>query len=152
MNFNIAITMLLGGLWHGSSWNFVIWGGIHGLLLMDRPFRDSTFFARVPRIVRQVLFFHVICFTWVFFRAQTLADSRALLSRLLFNFNGSSSLPIVAALLVLAVGAIHLLNESDRLRSALSFKPLRVGVLALMLIYLVFVSSEGTSPFIYFQF
>jgi alginate O-acetyltransferase complex protein AlgI len=71
------LTMLLGGLWHGASWNFVIWGGIHGgCLAAERAVADDTRAVFVPRIVRVLATFVVVCIAWVFFRAATL--SRAL--------------------------------------------------------------------------
>ena len=67
------ITMLLGGLWHGASWNFVIWGGIHGswLSLERRAGGWSTFWA-LPRALKVAATFVVVLVTWVFFRAPTL--------------------------------------------------------------------------------
>jgi len=67
---NLLITMVLGGLWHGSTWNFVIWGMIHGVALMIErllPNRD------IHPMFRWVITFHVVCFAWVFFRAESFA-------------------------------------------------------------------------------
>jgi alginate O-acetyltransferase complex protein AlgI len=70
---NLAIVMLLGGLWHGAAWNFVIWGGLHGLLLMvERLLGKDTLYHRLPRCVKTAITFVLVCFTWVFFRAADL--------------------------------------------------------------------------------
>lgn len=70
---NLAMTMLLGGLWHGASWNFVIWGGIHGgMLAAERAQGRSSFYSRLPRVLKTAATFIIVLFTWVFFRASDL--------------------------------------------------------------------------------
>jgi len=70
---NLAIVMLLGGLWHGASWNFMIWGGIHGGMLgFERMMGKDSLYRRMPRFLRVVLTFVLVLFTWVFFRAADL--------------------------------------------------------------------------------
>src|SRR4030042_1206926 len=70
---NLMVVMLLGGLWHGASWNFVIWGGIHGLLLtIERLNGEKPLYHRLPSALRMIITFVIILFTWVFFRADTL--------------------------------------------------------------------------------
>ncbi len=69
---NLAIVMLLGGLWHGASWNFVIWGAIHGLLLgSERILGKKPFYAALPKGLRIALTFVLVLIAWVFFRATT---------------------------------------------------------------------------------
>jgi len=70
---NLAVVMLLGGLWHGASWNFVIWGGIHGTLLAVERWRGrKPFYAALPAPARTAVTFTILLFTWVFFRADDL--------------------------------------------------------------------------------
>ena len=73
------LTMLLGGLWHGASWNFVIWGGYHGALLAIERAMGRRLFEERPRLwvypLRALLTLVLVCLGWVFFRAGTLADS-----------------------------------------------------------------------------
>ena len=70
---NLATVMVLGGLWHGASWNFVIWGGIHGaMLIVERLRGKESFYHRLPRAARIAATFVILCFTWVFFRAEDL--------------------------------------------------------------------------------
>jgi len=70
---NLSLVMLLGGLWHGASWNFVIWGGLHGsMLVFERLFGKRPFYQRLPRFFRMTFTFLIVCFAWVFFRAADL--------------------------------------------------------------------------------
>src|SRR6185369_9904441 len=70
---NLMLVMLIGGLWHGASWNFVIWGAIHGTVLAIERFqgKDSVYRA-LPRGFRIAVTFLIVCLGWVFFRADTL--------------------------------------------------------------------------------
>ncbi len=80
---NILITMLLGGLWHGASWNFVIWGGLHGVALVVERLLGITgepgHHSRIRKALWWFITLHFVCLTWVFFRASTLRQ-RALLT------------------------------------------------------------------------
>ena len=70
---NLALVMLLGGLWHGASWNFVIWGALHGgLLAFERAFGKRPLYFALPAPLRTGLTFVLVLFTWVFFRAKDL--------------------------------------------------------------------------------
>ncbi|EMJ96780.1 MBOAT family O-acyltransferase [Leptospira alstonii] len=90
---NLLITMFLGGLWHGASWNFVIWGFIHGIFLaLERCFSDSTSFSgkerglnRGLKFLYQIFVILCICLIWIFFRSKTFSGSIELLSAL-FSF------------------------------------------------------------------
>ena len=77
-NFNLLTTMLLGGFWHGASWNFIIWGAIHGvglgihkiwMLLTGKTFASFNN-SIVYRVVMGIFTFHFVCFGWIFFRAE----------------------------------------------------------------------------------
>jgi len=75
---NLMITMLLGGLWHGAGWTFVIWGGLHGFyLVMNHAWRKTPW--RVPPIAGWAVTFFAVVVAWVFFRAQTVADALVVL-------------------------------------------------------------------------
>ena len=70
---NLALVMLLGGLWHGASWNFVIWGGIHGgMLVIERAQGKNAFYHRMPGPCRTAMTFFIVLIAWVFFRAPDL--------------------------------------------------------------------------------
>ena len=73
---NLVIVMLLVGLWHGAAWQFVVWGGAHGVLLaLERAARPLALVGRIPTVVKVVLTFVVVCLTWVVFRADSLAEA-----------------------------------------------------------------------------
>jgi alginate O-acetyltransferase complex protein AlgI len=75
---NLMIVMLLGGLWHGASWNFVIWGGIHGsMLAFERSQGKKGILTRLPRPLQMGFTFLVVVFAWVFFRANDLPSALA---------------------------------------------------------------------------
>ncbi len=83
---NLMITMLLGGLWHGASWTFVVWGGLHGLYLAVERFLKETipdrewFKALWFRMAMAMLTYFLINITWVFFRAQNFGDAKMFLA------------------------------------------------------------------------
>src|SRR3990170_2233942 len=73
---NLALVMLLGGLWHGAAWNFVVCGGLHGLLLAgERLRRKVSPYAWLPKAGRQAVTFVLVLITWVFFRAEDLPSA-----------------------------------------------------------------------------
>ncbi|MCF6287196.1 MAG: membrane-bound O-acyltransferase family protein, partial [Candidatus Hydrogenedentes bacterium] len=80
---NLALVMLIGGLWHGASWNFVIWGGIHGAMLaLERLQGKANVYRHLPHGLRVLLTFAIVSLAWVFFRATTLPDAWDYLSAL----------------------------------------------------------------------
>src|SRR5207245_1571471 len=82
---NLMITMLLGGLWHGASWNFVLWGAMHGFALaatrmwQRRAGARAVARARALSILQGILTFHYVCLAWVFFRAEGFRRATTLL-------------------------------------------------------------------------
>src|SRR3954447_25276021 len=78
--FNLMAVMLLGGLWHGASWNFVLWGAIHGgMLAFERAQGKNSAYRRLPTSLRIAITFFIVCLSWVFFRAKTLGQAVAYL-------------------------------------------------------------------------
>lgn len=81
---NLFIVMLLGGLWHGAAWNFVVWGGIHGAMLaVERMRGRHSFYERLPRFARIAITFVIVLFAWVFFRADNLQAALVYCGRML---------------------------------------------------------------------
>lgn len=73
---NLALVMLLGGLWHGASWNFLIWGGIHGgYLAFERSLGKESLYQKFPKVLQVLITFFIVLIAWVFFRADTLPDA-----------------------------------------------------------------------------
>src|SRR5688572_15898666 len=87
---NLMTVMVIGGLWHGASWNFVIWGAIHGVVLgVERMQGKDSFYRSLPRPIRVAITFFIVCIAWVFFRAETLPQAMSYLSSLF----GLASIP-----------------------------------------------------------
>ena len=158
---NLMVTMLLGGLWHGANWTFVVWGAIQGIVLCIERwlFGDHAKLAEhsgMRRIARQVLTFQVVCFSWIFFRAESVTGAFKMI-RSLDHFQWSSD--IAAAWLFLAIlGGLGLImdlqmeyaggeyvfqNQSPILRFCAA-----VTAMALLILF----SASGNHAFIYFRF
>ena len=159
---NLAATMLLGGLWHGASWNFVIWGALHGamlalhkLYLWARGREKTTDTVRpIPWLILTVINFHLVCVTWVFFRAETFGHAMAVLGRVA-DWSGGLMVPwlfpavLIPALVCVQAVQAHM-NITERLlrHARLSRLVIYAGV-ALMLALMV---SSRPVDFIYFVF
>ncbi|MBL8220578.1 MAG: MBOAT family protein, partial [Bryobacterales bacterium] len=138
---NLLLTMLLGGFWHGASWNFVIWGGYHGALLSLEKrlgIAESTRWWRIP------ITFILVCYGWVFFRAATFADARFVLAQMTQFTGGDWALPWW--LLLLAAFGLLLPLRPTRERWLIPY------ALLLLLILELFGVTDLTVPFVYFQF
>jgi D-alanyl-lipoteichoic acid acyltransferase DltB (MBOAT superfamily) len=153
--FNMFVTMVISGVWHGANWTFVIWGALHALGRgLTRELEDTNFYKeRIPRLLKQLVVFCFVMFTWIFFRAQSLNDAWLIISRIFTTDWVDPQFPLLMAGLVLAVWLYQLLfNSRSTLRHYLDMEPVRVGMAALMFAYLVVVAQPSTRQFIYFQF
>jgi D-alanyl-lipoteichoic acid acyltransferase DltB (MBOAT superfamily) len=162
---NIMLTMLLGGLWHGAAWNFVLWGGIHGawqVLERRGVLLGGTEPAdRRTRLLRGLLTFHVVCLAWVFFRAETFTSALTMLGRLVTGWTTAPALdpsvPVWWLPLVIAGSlAVQLLpgDVGERVMAVFSRRGVAFqGVaLAAFLMVVEILGPVGVAPFIYFQF
>jgi D-alanyl-lipoteichoic acid acyltransferase DltB (MBOAT superfamily) len=152
---NMFITMLISGIWHGAAWTFVMWGAMHALGRGPTRELEQThlYKERIPRLVKQLLVFAFVTFTWIFFRAQTLSDAWLVISRIFTTRWVDPHFPILMGVLILAVWLYQLLYTSGlTLRRYLEVPPVRVGVATAMIVYLVIVAQPSTKQFIYFQF
>jgi alginate O-acetyltransferase complex protein AlgI len=153
--FNMFITMVVSGIWHGAAWTFVLWGGLHALgRCSTRELEETAFYKeRVPRLVKQLLVFTFVTFTWIFFRAQTLDDAWLIIRRIFTTGWADPRFPLLMATLILAVWLYQLLYTSHlALKRYLEGEPLRVGLAAAMIAYLAIIAQPSTKQFIYFQF
>jgi alginate O-acetyltransferase complex protein AlgI len=152
---NLALTMLLGGLWHGANWTFVAWGGLHGAALaVERRFGPARR-AWLGRLVT----FHVVALCWVFFRAPDFGDAFAVLARLgAWTTRPTGLITPALVLLVLAGTAVQLLPAGQLSRPAGAalrrLAPAGQGVaFAVGFVALLAASPNlGTPAFIYYQF
>lgn len=160
---NLMLTMILGGLWHGASWNFLIWGALHGIALAafhltklsKRRFLDSKIPKVVVTPVKVILTFWWVCLTWIFFRAQDLQSAVDILTiYLTLQSPGVASLsasivPVCALLLFL-----HLLGYKVNLEEASERIDARLWamVTGVFIALTIMLTPETSAPFIYFQF
>ena len=156
---NLMATMLLGGLWHGAGWTFLLWGGYHGLLLVLGRL------VPLPRLFRGVAWRPLlapatvlaVCLGWGLFRAQSFGDAAAVLMRLAVPTAGSALEPGLAGAAVACLAAVlagHLAGELLNLRRIerrLSAPALTAVLASLWLLTLLLLPEDGKS-FIYFQF
>jgi len=165
-NINILVTMLFGGLWHGSSWMFIIWGGLNGLGLMVHkgwerinPIKNTN--TKVYRAFAIFLTLVFISFTRIWFRSDSLETVGVIFDRISYHFGGELFFKIISGywfvLLVLLLGyIIHWIPESIKIKYRNWFSDLSIPQMVFATILIVFiiyqlVSSE-MQPFIYFQF
>lgn len=166
---NLMITMLLGGLWHGASMVFVIWGAWHGILLAIDKVRiqyirlepQNRWMSRILKVLGVVFTFHLVCIGWVFFRSSNLADALKMLQQIAQGINLSLLPQFILAykpvVFLVAMGyALHFVPKKyeNRISSILAEQPLYVKaiIVSLLLFLLVQVRSSDILPFIYFQF
>jgi alginate O-acetyltransferase complex protein AlgI len=162
---NLVITMVIGGLWHGANWNFVIWGALHGLgLALVRLWQAQSGTTRAGaasgsalwRYASIILTFHYVAFAWIFFRAPNFESALAILGRiasLSFSFaNISAPLALVLLIGVLA----HYVPKKwyDWSLTLYVDAPFyaQAGALALLVLALQNVVQSGAAPFIYTKF
>ena len=150
---NMFLTMVISGLWHGAAWTFVIWGALHGLgRLCTRELERSSFYKdRVPKLMKQLLVFAFVTFTWIFFRAESISDAGIILTRIFSSGLANPYCPLLALVLIFAVWLYQFAYES-RLKWVLELRPVRVGIILLLVIYLAVFAPASEKAFIYFQF
>ena len=161
---NLMITMLLGGLWHGASWTFVVWGGLHGSALavsraLERA-RERRGELRPPtgwrRAALTVGTFHFVCLAWIFFRADSFRGAARMLSQIATLTSFHPNLPVgVVAMLAVGLGS-HFIPERwyGFLRDGFIRLPAPTQGLALFVtaVALREIESADAVPFVYFQF
>jgi D-alanyl-lipoteichoic acid acyltransferase DltB (MBOAT superfamily) len=155
---NLVLTMLLGGLWHGAAWTFVIWGGLHGAALaIERAWSRARWAFAVPRWAGVLLTFHVVTLGWIVFRAASFAEALAYLGGIVAPVPGgaTTATPLVLALIALGL-AIHAFPAEAMRRAATRIRTLPAAYVATALVALMLAVDamryEGVAPFIYFRF
>jgi alginate O-acetyltransferase complex protein AlgI len=165
---NLMLTMLLGGLWHGAAWTFVVWGGIHGTFLCIEHARRSRRErlslpdppdTRARRIAGRVITFNIVCFAWVFFRAESFTNAGDILGRVVDFSSWTEPAPLVTVgvLLAIAAGMVEQYIPRDVMGRAMArfsrLAPVAQGaVLGVTLLITNTMGPSGVAPFIYFRF
>jgi alginate O-acetyltransferase complex protein AlgI len=158
---NLMLVMLIGGLWHGASWNFVIWGALHGgMLAFERAQGKTSPYHRLPRVVRVALTFVIVCLGWVFFRAKTLGEAVSYLASLFGMSGAGDAANAVAGMmytpyhqLMFALAGVVVWALPDTWSFTEKLTPARaVYGLALLAASVLVMWTQTVNPFLYFQF
>ncbi len=163
---NLIITMLLGGLWHGAAWRFVIWGGMHGLgLVVNKAW--MTIFPRrrgpgkIKRLIAVFITFNFVSFCWIFFRAADMNGVMVMLRQIFTSFSPGNLMSVFTAysqviIIILCGYILHFLpvKVKESYRGLFIRLPLVVKIIIVYLVALVLfnVQSADIQPFIYFRF
>lgn len=166
---NIMITMILGGLWHGANWTFILWGVYHGLLISGHrllqpilekaPSPKTRIMQRIWIGTKIIFFFHLVCFGWLIFRAESLTQMYRMLKNLIFNFRflpgigiQHYSITLISCIAFLVVIQVlqYLKNDLLIIRKANPFARTAFYYICFLLIMLFGVMKQN--EFIYFQF
>lgn len=163
---NLMLTMLLGGLWHGASWNFVIWGGLHGtyLAVHKKMLGDQKVHASriskltIDNVTGIIVTFILVVFTWLFFRS-TSWDTTTLFFSKIFNWESSEHAGLFIGITATYLGATLLFDVLEyyfrKHTYILNIQSIgiRVGILsAMFFVTMVYMFQAEPAPFIYFQF
>ena len=171
---NLALTMVIGGLWHGANWTFFLWGTYHGFLLivhrLIKPYVEA-----LPKIknallknmwfaVRILFFFHLVCFGWLLFRAQSVAQVTGMIDALLFDYSIGPEFVHHVLYLTFFAGFLIYIQIFQFYKQDLSFVVNSTKQIKLIFLLVIFyltlyveilgrsVNVGGGSEFIYFQF
>ena len=163
---NIMLTMILGGLWHGAAWTFLVWGLLHGVGQVVAHLRRERRAAQgllpiVPsrlRHIGQVVFtFQFVCLAWIFFRATSFTNAFAVLGRIVTGWGMGSNL--VTPMVLFTILAVLLVQQmptglGERLAALWSNLHLAVQALTLAIVLLIITTlgPTGVAPFIYYRF
>lgn len=176
---NLFLTMAIGGLWHGASWNFVIWGIFHGLaLILHREFGffkekvswlKNAIDSPLGNLASIFITFHVVCIGWVFFRVQDIGQAFFIVKRMLVlspiftRLEGHNflvlkpDLPVVVPVVLIMVAVLVIFNvpisrasEKGWFRQAPA--PLKALFCTLLILAMITFQPDNSAPFIYFQF
>lgn len=165
---NLMITMVLGGLWHGASLNFIIWGTFHGIGLVfhklfmqirgRKPEQKSHTLLRIGGII---ITFHFVCITWIFFRNTSFANAMSMINQIISEFNPTVFPQLITgywkvfAMMLLGY-IIHFIPKRTENSFSQTIIKSPFVVKALVMLVLIFIiiqiKSSDIQPFIYFQF
>jgi D-alanyl-lipoteichoic acid acyltransferase DltB (MBOAT superfamily) len=165
-NINLMITMLLGGLWHGASWQFVIWGGLNGIgLIVYKAWKKiSPWESKNNWVVNSwkiAITFTFITFTRIWFRAETMETTTSIIQQIAYNFQASLIFTIIKSyklvFIAMLVGfIIHWLPDNLKEKVKIKFASQHILIQALAMVITAFIIFQTLSadiqPFIYFQF
>jgi len=154
---NLMLTFVLGGLWHGAAWTFIAWGAIHGVGLSVERLIAWRPTSRAGEWLGRLVTFHVVCFAWIFFRADSFGSASQVIVRLADAWGRPSPLVTTSVVLAIAVGILaQFIRPSAVAAFVGGFGRLPVAAkavtVAVCLMLINTLGPEGVAPFIYFRF
>jgi D-alanyl-lipoteichoic acid acyltransferase DltB (MBOAT superfamily) len=166
---NLMITMLLGGLWHGASFKFIVWGGMHGVALaldkgkmeLMKKFNINFNQHFLYKVGGWIFTFHLVAFCWIFFRASSFDSALSMINQITSNFNaalfGQLVIGYKMVFIFIAIGYfIHFIPTSFevQIKKGITLAPsfVQAALLAIMIYVVYQTRSAEVQPFIYFQF
>lgn len=177
--FNLFVVFLVSGMWHGANWTFLIWGGLHGsymiISILSSNLRNRVAmligldnYPTAHKLIKIVVTFTLVCFSWIFFRANSISDAFYILSHLFTGWQVIYSkadfisaltldLPrtfILSVISIIFLETVHLFQRHGSIRQMLSDKPIyfRWAFYYVLVLGLLFGGVYDQTPFIYFQF
>lgn len=171
--FNILLTFIISGLWHGANWTFVVWGGLNGLYLVLEDFlrRKRRTTSSFNKVIATALTFHLILFSWIFFRASNLPAAMEIVHRIFYQVPGELvdylngqpvfktigefspfGIPAIVAMLIFFYMADNLKERLVALRLFHGSPAFRMAIYFLLFYAILFLGYFGETQFIYFQF
>ncbi|MBX7156848.1 MAG: MBOAT family protein [Verrucomicrobiae bacterium] len=159
-NRNLLITMLLGGLWHGANWTFILWGGYHGVLLILNHWASSLK-IRLPAFLNILIVFHLCLVGWIFFRAESWQDVKLVFYQVSQDMTGlfeekfwkaiHEEHPFLFVILFVSLAG-HVIAVWKRPSFWWSLPDWILAVGVVLLIFVIIIFAPDNQPFIYFQF
>ncbi|MBU5427903.1 MBOAT family protein [Tissierella pigra] len=173
---NLATVFLISGLWHGANWTFVVWGAIHGFYQIFSIWTSSIRkrivkligLDKIPtlhNILQITITFALVCFGWIFFRANNISDAIYVIKNMFINIGngvpidqlGLDSFQLKVAFLSIGVmELVHLIQEYKKktIREIISTKPIwiRWSLYYILVLWIILLGTFGSQEFIYFQF
>jgi len=161
---NLMITMLLGGLWHGASWSFVVWGGLHGLYLAAERFlreaipEQEWFKTAWFKIAMALVTYFLVNITWVFFRAQSFGEASTYLASMFAIAPAPKKVLylneiVPAAIAIAGMVVTHWRMRDTSMEAVVAKTPAwLIGATLTFMLFMLVISQGSDSAFIYFQF
>jgi len=159
---NLFLTMFLGGIWHGASWNFALWGVLHGVYLAFERLIDKFNWLKwnlnykIIRLIKWFIIFNLVCLAWIFFRSPNISHAVIIINNIIdINENFSiKNRQIMPYILIISMPLIHFFSSKIKLisRSELMESKEYIFWHTLLLLLLIFLTPDKTGSFMYFQF
>ena len=167
---NLFLVFLLTGVWHGPTWNYIVWGGLNGcFIVLERLIRDKKIYKMIPSAIKMITTFLIIFFSWQFFRFSTMGESITFISNMFGSYDESevyymfeyyiNDNRLIAFLFIAVIGAFigifkqtisgykELVGKSNIVYCLQEF-----AIISLFFIAVLFVINSTYSPFLYFRY